>query len=155
MIYFEIFYACRLYKSPFFNHSCTGPLTGWLTLPSRCHVIAILKNATHLLVHLTLKHFHFVKVENCASGDYSATFKSGLINQAEVGGRPVQELFPFIQVVLAKNVLTLFGPLHSLSLWLGTWMFVAHLTKDDYILQFPIHIGRMVERQEIRFSHST
>ena len=37
------------------------------------------------------------EVQNCAAGEYSATFKSGQINQPEVGGRPVQELFPFIQ----------------------------------------------------------
>ena len=39
------------------------------------------------------------QVENCATGEYSAIFKSGKINQDEVGGRPVQQLFPFIQSV--------------------------------------------------------
>ena len=37
------------------------------------------------------------EVDNCASGEYRATFKSGKINQLDVGGRPVQELFPFIK----------------------------------------------------------
>ena len=39
----------------------------------------------------------FQKVDDCASGEYSAIFNTGKINQEEVGGRPVQHLYPFIK----------------------------------------------------------
>jgi hypothetical protein len=38
-------------------------------------------------------------IADCAGGVYAASFRSGRLNSEEAGGRPVQELFPFVSGV--------------------------------------------------------
>ena len=35
-------------------------------------------------------------IGDCAGGSYTASFRSGRLNSEDAGGRPVQELFPFV-----------------------------------------------------------